>query len=144
VRDVLRNFNLRTSSPIEIDLALRAENDDVLIDKSQIGHVLLSLLRNSREALDGATDGRIRISTCLEGENLRLTIADNGPGILPDIRERLFEPLITSKPGGKGIGLSICKSIVEAHYGTLTALDDHGAGAAFSFTLPLARAETLE
>ena len=144
VREVLRNFIHRTSAPIEVDLEFEAGNDEVLIDKSQIGHVLLSLLRNAQEATAGDSDARIRISTRIEGEDVRLTVTDNGPGVAADIHERLFEPLITSKPGGKGIGLSISKSIIEAHYGTITADNIDGGGAAFSFTLPLANAETVE
>lgn len=144
IHEVMQNFDRQAESSIEFTLDLRAEIDEVLIDKSQISNVINSLLRNAQEALDGMSGANIHISTRLEGETLRATVADNGPGVPRDVLERLFEPLITSKPGGKGIGLSISKSIVEAHYGNITARNLDGGGASFSFTLPVATAETFE
>ena len=75
---------------------------------------------------------------------VRCNVSDNGPGLADEVKELLFEPLTSTKATGMGIGLSISKSIIEAHYGRIWAESDPRAGTTFSFTLPLAAAEIEE
>ena len=69
---------------------------------------------------------------------IEIVVADTGPGIAPEVAERLFQPFVTSKATGLGLGLSICREIVEAHGGTLSAAAGIGGGTAFAVRLPLA------
>ena len=114
---------------------------EVLVDKIQIEQVIINLIRNSIEAIRqaGMTDGRIEIETRLQSGNaVELSITDNGPGVDPAIADLLFEPYQTSKPSGMGMGLSISRSIIEAHYGSLRSDADMTGGARFSISLPVA------
>ena len=113
----------------------------VEVDKIQLTQVLTNLLRNSIDALethDGPRD--IRLETrAVDGNWIEISVADSGPGLAPEVRAHLFEPFVTTKPGGMGIGLSICRSIVEVHGGTLTADPENGTGTCFRVRLPVAR-----
>ena len=115
------------------------------IDKVQIQQVLLNLVRNALEAMAGSPRREIVISTlAAEAEVIEVRVADTGPGLAAEVRERLFKPFTTTKPHGMGVGLSICKSIIEAHGGKLWATDNPGGGTIFCFTLPGARVDRLE
>jgi PAS domain S-box-containing protein len=128
-----------------LTLELIAARDDVVMDRVQIGQVLSNLIRNAREAVGTAPEGRIVVSTALEGGvTIRCDVSDNGPGLADAVRERLFEPVTSTKPTGMGVGLSISKSIVEAHYGRIWAQPNPKGGTILSFTLPLAAAEADE
>jgi two-component system, LuxR family, sensor kinase FixL len=128
-----------------VTLSLDAEDDEVLMDRIQIGQVLSNLLRNAREATVEAGGSHVMVSTERIGEGvIQCDVSDDGPGLADAVRENLFEPLASSKANGMGVGLSISKSIVEAHYGRIWGESGPGGGAAFSFTLPLAVAESEE
>jgi two-component system sensor kinase FixL len=75
---------------------------------------------------------------------VEVSVTDSGPGVSADIREKLFQPFVTSKPAGMGVGLSICRGIVEAHGGRMWLADNPGGGAAFHFTLPVASVDEAE
>lgn len=109
-----------------------AQADDVMIEQ-----VILNLVRNSLEAARyGAGSGQpVDITTARDQDALRVTIADRGPGIAPEIADRLFEPFCTNKPDGMGLGLNICRSIVEFHGGRLWTTPRHGGGAEFHFSV---------
>jgi len=109
----------------------------VSVDRIQIETVLHNLLTNAIDALAGARRGEIAVSA-EPGENgeVRVCVADNGPGIVPEMLNRLFEPFATSKPDGMGLGLAITRSLIEAHGGKLWAEPVAGGGARFCFTLP--------
>ena len=114
----------------------------VLIDRVQIAQVLLNLLRNAIEATQGQVRREIALSTIASAEGmLEVRVGDNGPGLSPDIQEKLFLPFNTTKPSGMGLGLSICRSIIEAHGGRIWASDAPGGGTVFHFTLPTAAAD---
>ena len=85
------------------------------------------------------------ISTAIQGDAMiRCEVSDNGLGLDESVQERLFEPLTSTKPRGMGVGLSISKSIIEAHYGQIWAQPNPQHGATFGFTLPLADRENDE
>ena len=128
-----------------LSLDLAAERDDVVMDPVQIGQVLANLIRNARESVGETPGGQVVISTALQGPGMiRCDVSDNGPGLADDIKERLFEPLTSTKATGMGVGLSISKSIIEAHYGEIRGRANPHGGAVFSFTLPLAAQESDE
>jgi two-component system sensor kinase FixL len=111
----------------------------VFVDRLQIEQVLINLIRNSIEAIReaGISGGRVEIaSRPAAGNSIEVTVADNGPGIDPAIIGSLFEPYQTSKEQGMGMGLSISRSIVEAHNGKLWADEQRQQGALFSMRLP--------
>ena len=113
----------------------------VLLDKIQIHQVITNLIRNSVDALDGVKQREIVISTRRAGQDsIEITIADTGPGLAPEVADRLFQPFVTTKAAGLGIGLSICRSIVDAHGGRLFASDNPGGGVVFHVHLPTAEA----
>jgi signal transduction histidine kinase len=110
-------------------------------DRTQLQQVVINLLVNALQATaqQSAHDPKIVISTECDARTVRCTVQDSGPGINPESLSRLFDSFFTTKAGGMGIGLSICRSIVEAHGGRMN-VDNHSAygGARFSFELPLA------
>lgn len=109
---------------------------EVLVDAIQIQQVLLNLIRNAVEAVPGEGEGRITLAVRREGSHMRFTIADNGDGIDPAVVGSLFEPFNGSKAQGMGLGLSICRTIVEAHGGKIWAEARPEGGTAFHFTVP--------
>jgi C4-dicarboxylate-specific signal transduction histidine kinase len=115
-------------------------------DRVQLQQVIMNLTINAVEAMSDCTDGvrELTITTCVHGErHVRVTVSDTGPGIgdlVSDI-ERLFEPFYTTKETGMGMGLSICRSIVEAHGGTLHVFANDPRGAVFQFDLATTGAE---
>lgn len=110
------------------------------IDRGQMEQVLINLLKNAVEATDGRPDPRIRLqSMMVEGGRLQWRVEDNGPGILPEVVDKVFVPFFTTKSSGYGIGLSLCKQIVANHHGTITVRSTPGRGAAFIVELPLAQ-----
>ncbi len=106
------------------------------LDRLEIQQVLVNLIRNSFEALDGSDEASVLVRTRNLNDFVEVRISDNGPGIDAAIVDDLFEPFSTTKPGGTGLGLSISRSIIEAHNGTLTLDLNHSPGAAFVIALP--------
>jgi PAS domain S-box-containing protein len=124
---------------IDIRLQMAANLPPVVVDRIQIEQVLLNLVRNAVEAMLGADirQPRITIAADAEGANgVRIGVSDTGPGVADEIASRLFQPFTTTKPQGMGLGLSISKSIVQAHGGELEMTRNPEDGATFSFTLP--------
>jgi two-component system sensor kinase FixL len=112
----------------------------VLVDKIQIQQVIVNLMRNAVEAMEQSPRRELTLEAVLAAESgpVVVRIVDTGPGLAPDVAKRLFQPFVTTKPQGMGVGLSICRSIVESHGGTLRTEPNPGGGTIFSFTLPLA------
>jgi PAS domain S-box-containing protein len=108
-------------------------------DRVQLQQVILNLIINAVEALSSVGEGprELIISTGeTESNGVLVAVRDSGPGLAPESAERMFESFYTTKPGGLGMGLSICRSIVEAHQGRLWACSNTPRGAIFQFTLP--------
>jgi PAS domain S-box-containing protein len=108
-------------------------------DRVQLQQVILNLLINAVEAMSGMSEGlrELRISTAkTDSEGVLVAVRDSGPGLAPEGLERLFEAFYTTKPGGLGMGLSICRSIIEAHGGQMSATTNVPQGAVFQFTIP--------
>jgi two-component system NtrC family sensor kinase len=136
----ITGYAIRTSS-IEVELDLDSDIPLIHADADQLHQVFLNLIINAQQALqDHAVPRRIRITSRYDalGEMLRVTVADNGPGIPAALRARIFEPYFTTKPTGMGlgVGLAVSLGIVEAHGGTLV-VDDQREGAAFVVSLPV-------
>ena len=118
----------------------------VLADKVQVQQVVLNLVRNAVDAMTASASANRELTVRIEpaeAEMARVTVSDNGPGIAADVADRLFQPFITTKRTGMGVGLSISRTIVEAHGGRIWAEPRRGGGAMFSFTLPRVGKEGL-
>jgi two-component system sensor kinase FixL len=108
----------------------------VLADRVQIQQVLLNLIRNAMDAMEDTKTREMVISVAPEGDHLiRVSVADTGIGIAPEVAEQLFQPFITTKRHGMGVGLSISRTIVEAHGGRIWVEPNLGGGTIFHFTL---------
>lgn len=114
------------------------ELPDITCNPSQLGQVLLNLLTNAVHAVGGVDAPRVVVSTRHEGEHVVLSVSDNGPGVDPDVLDRLFDPFVTTKPVGEGtgMGLAICWTIVREHGGEID-VDTAGPGAIFHVRLPV-------
>jgi two-component system sensor kinase FixL len=111
----------------------------VRVDRIQIQQVLVNLIRNAIHSMAGSPDRTLSIATAPEREGwMQITVADTGSGIDSEVRARLFEAFATTKEDGMGLGLSICRTIVEAHGGRIWADGVATGGTAFHFTVPLA------
>ena len=119
---------------------LAAEDRPVMGDRVQLQQVLLNLIMNGLEAMRGVTERpkELTISTALTepGGGVLVAVQDTGTGLDPAVVERVFQPLFTTKPDGLGMGLSICRSIVEAHGGRLSVSPRVPHGANVRFTVP--------
>jgi two-component system sensor kinase FixL len=112
--------------------------DLVLADKVQIQQVVLNLVRNGIDAMAGSPSHRREMKIAIRAADDRMvevSVADTGPGIDPEVSTRLFQPFITTKRSGMGVGLSISRTIIEAHGGRIWAGANEGGGAVFAFTL---------
>jgi two-component system sensor kinase FixL len=126
-----------------VRVSLRCDHDlpDVVVDKIQIQQVALNLIRNAVEAME--TTGRRELTIGVRRQNgvASFSVMDSGTGIAPEIAEHLFRPFVTSKPNGLGVGLSICRTIIEAHGGRIIVRANDGGGTVFEFTLPFTETE---
>src|SRR5262249_30061873 len=117
----LREEGLRVKG-LEVERDLRHGVSAVVGDGDQLEQVIMNLLLNAEQALTDVAAPRIAVSVTERDGWVRLAVADNGPGIPPDVLPRIFDPFFSTKPVGKGtgLGLSICHAIVESHRGRLT------------------------
>lgn len=129
---------------VRVRFELAPQADFVLADKVQIQQVLLNLIRNAIEAMEDCERRDLTIATAaLSGNMIEISVADTGAGIAPEIAAQLFQPFVTSKPQGMGVGLSISRTIIEAHGGTIGPRSNPGGGTVFSFTLPAVAKEEV-
>ncbi|MCB2149908.1 MAG: PAS domain S-box protein [Rhodobacteraceae bacterium] len=121
----------------------RAPLPPVMADRILIEQVLVNLIRNGMEAMAGQTNpgaDALSVRIVRDGDSLRIEVADRGPGIPAELAERLFDPFTSTKSHGMGMGLNICRSIVELHHGTLGHGPNPGGGTVFAVVLPVAAA----
>lgn len=154
VLEAIRSYTGLEQPDPEITLELVADLPDVMADRVQIQQVVINLVRNAQEATAKAQGHEVHVDTGfptdLDPIRLRaaqpnpnevvITISDGGTGIPEDLIEKLFEPFVTTKLNGLGVGLAICRSIVHAHGGKIWADNNPEGGAEFHFTLPVAGA----
>jgi two-component system sensor kinase FixL len=113
-----------------------SHTDTVLVEKVQVQQVLLNLMRNAIEAMQGCERKELLVTTSVpNGNMITVSVADTGSGLAKEIAERLFQPFMTTKPAGMGVGLSISKRIVEAHGGEMWVEQNPSGGTIFRFTL---------
>ena len=131
--------------PVRVNLNLDPTIDLVLVDRIQIQQVLLNLMRNGIEAMQSSPHRELVVTTTPEADNMiGVSVADNGGGIDPEIRARLFRPFVTTKRQGLGIGLSLCKTIINSHGGEITTGPNLNGGTVFRFTLRGVSPEELD
>ena len=124
---------------IEVSFDQNVEAPPVLIDRIQIQQVVLNLVRNGIEAMGASPVRKLCVKTAeISGDAIEISVSDTGSGLSDQARAHLFQPFFTTKTNGMGIGLSICRSIVQAHGGRLWAEANPGGGTVFSFTVPIA------
>lgn len=127
--------NVRTT------IAIAPDAGPVLVDRVQIQQVLVNLMRNAIEAMASVGGGTLQIVATQDRGNALVVVADDGPGLAPELADRLFEAFASTKSEGMGLGLSICRTIIEAHGGRIWAGPREGGGSEFHFTLPKASME---
>ena len=107
------------------------------IDRAQIEQVLINLIKNAKESCGQNTAPQIEVELeQVPGKVCSLTVRDNGEGILPEVIDKVFVPFFTTKPSGSGIGLSLCKQIMNLHGGTITVSSEIGKGSCFTLMFP--------
>ncbi|MFC5511774.1 sensor histidine kinase [Massilia jejuensis] len=125
-------------SYVALQLELPAHLPPVLADRVMLEQVLLNLTRNGIEAMAGVPPARriLRIAAAADAAQVSVSVIDNGHGIPPEVAERLFSPFFSTKAEGMGMGLSICRTAIEFHGGTLNHAPNPGGGTVFTFSLP--------
>lgn len=123
-------------SGVGVQFAYDPQATPVLVDRVQIQQVLINLMRNAMEAMEGRPVRRLSVTTSLvDPDMVQVSVTDTGAGIAPEMSERLFEAFASTKSNGMGLGLSICRTIIEAHGGRIRATPHEGGGTEFQFTL---------
>jgi signal transduction histidine kinase len=133
------------------DVIVRAELADdlppVMGDRIQLQQVILNLLRNAADAMSTVDDGPKVLLVRTErdeGDQVRLSVKDRGIGFTPEAADKIFEWFYTTKTDGMGIGLTVSRSVIEAHHGRLWATPNDGPGSTFSFAIPCGRQGSAE
>ena len=122
---------------------LRSENAWCSIDAFRMEQVFRNLFENALAACSSAARITVDCESSAPDRMLRIIVSDNGPGLPAEQRLRVFEPFFTTKSRGTGLGLSIVRRIVEAHGGTVAAVNGSRGGAAFELTIPVGESETV-
>jgi two-component system sensor kinase FixL len=132
-------------SGIKVHIDLSPEALPVFIDKVQVQQVVFNLIRNSVEAVLESDLRELTVTTRrAEGGMAMAAVSDSGPGLAQSVVEQLFQPFVTTKEKGMGLGLSICRSIIEAHGGRLWATQNPARGVTFQFSIPMADGDDAE
>lgn len=127
--ETARLFDARWAGRVALELSLPPERIMVRLDRGQMEQALLNLLNNGAEAVLGYPSPRVKLAGAWIDEAVRITVQDNGKGIDHTQRERIFEPFVSFKANGNGIGLSLARQIVRSHGGTLALENETAPGA---------------
>lgn len=122
---------------VDVRFDYDSEVDRVLADRVQVQQVIVNLVRNAVDAMETAPRRELTISVGRLDDQALISVSDTGPGIAPEIADSLFAPFMTTKRNGMGVGLSISRTIIEAHGGRLWVEPTPGGGATFKFTLKI-------
>ena len=137
VRELLADLRKLYPDDPAIRIHLPVDDIQLHIDRAQVEQVLINLLKNAREACARTPDPCIEVGTA---EALPwkcvIYVRDNGEGILPDVQDKVFVPFFTTKPGGSGIGLSLCRQVMNRHGGNITLQSAVGQGSCFTLQFP--------
>jgi signal transduction histidine kinase len=140
ITDTLKLVEMETrKDDIRLETSIAPDLPPVFVDGIQIQQVVLNLARNAIEAMEDVRQEDSVITVGVRGNGhgeVAVSVADRGPGVAPDDTERIFDPFYSTKTGGLGVGLSLCRAIVEAHGGRLWLNPNAGGGSVFQFTLP--------
>lgn len=123
------------SQAVRVEVSAEEGLPPAQVDPRRLRQVLLSLAQNGAQAMQGR--GTLQLRARREGEQLRLEVADQGPGIPPDVQARLFQPSLAAMPSGAGLGLALVQRVVRQHGGTLALTSEPGRGTTFVIELPL-------
>jgi two-component system sensor kinase len=134
IQEVVRKFEENLPDDIKIELELDPEDHDIPIDIGRTEQVIINLVQNAIEAM--VNGGIIKISIHAEEGQVNLEIQDNGPGIPPEIREKIFELFFTTKKEGTGLGLPICRKILQEENATICVQSSPGEGTKFTIEFP--------
>jgi nitrogen fixation/metabolism regulation signal transduction histidine kinase len=147
LNEIVRSSLALYQGAVPVTTELAPDLPELDADKGQLVQVLINLVENARDALGGRENGRIVVGTRRGDGNDRalLTVQDNGPGVPPELKDKVFAPYFTTKQvkGGTGLGLAIVHRIVNDHGGRITISDASGGGARFSIELPLRNGTAL-
>lgn len=136
VKDLVENVvNLFTTHDVRIEYLLTSDRLAIKADRSQMEQVLVNLVKNAWEASIEISNPKIKISAMQQNESVMISVSDNGVGISNEIVEQIFIPFYTTKSNGSGIGLSICRQIINLHGGTLTVSSLPDGGSIFTIRL---------
>lgn len=130
-------MDLRKLFP-DSNISFEIKKPDLVItaDRSQVEQVLINLIKNAAEATSGITSPDISVSAGRSNQQVIIRVADNGTGILPEVMDKIFVPFFTTKQSGSGIGLSLCKQIMNQHNGRISAESETGKGSVFKLIFP--------
>ena len=121
---------------IKVVTHIPSDLPEIAIDRIQIQQVIVNLIRNAIEAMESSSVRELTVDATPFARGVVVSISDTGPGIAPEVAQRLFQPFVTTKPRGMGVGLNICESIIRAHGGEIWAEPNQPSGTSFRFTLP--------
>jgi two-component system sensor kinase FixL len=122
---------------IQVKVQLDPDVKEAVIDRIEIQQVLVNLMRNAVEAMQESPKRELGVSTNRDNDDfVSVSVSDTGPGLASEVARRLFQPFVSTKAQGMGMGLNICRTIIEAHGGRLWADSNPGGGAVFRFRLP--------
>ena len=129
------------ASGTELTLNLGGDREIIMADETQLQQVLFNIITNAIQAMAGKepSERRLKVSSFASGDHVEVTIEDSGCGMSEEIMSRIFQPFFTTKTAGLGVGLAICRSIVELHGGSLDARSVEGRGSTFFVRIPVAR-----
>jgi signal transduction histidine kinase len=136
LEDTLGQFtDQMEANSVQLHLSLAPELPEISADGEMIKQVIINLLKNALEAMRGAPDRHLTVTTACSGDSVVLTVGDTGGGMDPDTIDQLFSPFYTTKIGGVGLGLSVSRRIIRQHGGDIEIHSEPGVGSTFTITL---------